>query len=232
MILNKKGKPFSWSFSATNDFDNCPMKYAGARFFCTSPFIQTEALIWGNRVHKAGEFFLKGKNPHDNAALAPVEGYCTAMLRSGLRVEAENEIALDRNFKSVSWFSKDAWFRIKIDVIMTSFDRKHVKIYDWKTGGKIRENPDQLRLTAAALATIRPEIETYEGKFIWTKHQEVVGIAPIQRSEIAGIWQEFIAKANRMEEAWRTEIFPMKQNPLCGWCPVYDCLHNTNRKNR
>ncbi len=225
MILNKKGKPFSWSYSAVNDFDNCPLSYAGKRYFCTSPFIQSEAIKWGNRVHKSAELFLKAKSPYtDPEALAPVEKYCTAMIRSGLRVEAENEIALDRNFKSVSWFSKKAWFRIKIDVILTSFDKKHAHLYDFKTGGKIREAPDQLRLTAAALSAIRPEIETFKGKFIWTKHQEAVGVKPITRAEIPSIWQEFIAKATRMEESWRTERFPARPSGLCPWCAVSNCV--------
>jgi hypothetical protein len=51
--LNAKGKPFSWSFSAVNDFDTCPYQYAAKRYHCTVQFEDTPATIWGTRVHDA-----------------------------------------------------------------------------------------------------------------------------------------------------------------------------------
>ena len=46
-ILNAKGRPFSWSFSRLNDFENCPKKYAEASFYCTAPYVQTPEGAWG-----------------------------------------------------------------------------------------------------------------------------------------------------------------------------------------
>ena len=76
-ILNAKGRPFSWSFSRLNDFENCPKKYAESSFYCTAPYVQTPEGAWGDRVHKAAEMFMKGIPHKDEEALAPVEPYCT-----------------------------------------------------------------------------------------------------------------------------------------------------------
>lgn len=227
-VLNKKGKPFSWSYTALKDFETCPLKYAHSRFFCDVPFTKTEASIWGDRVHKAAEIFLKVQPPFDDKeALAQVEPYVMKMFRSGLHPEAELEIALTRDLRLTSWFAKDCWFRIKIDVVLTNYARTKAKLFDWKTGGTIREDDDQLRLCAAALSVIRPNLEEFTGKYIWTTHKKVTGIKPLSKADIPAIWADFLPRVKRMEDSWRTEIFPARRSGLCGkYCDVTTCTHN------
>jgi hypothetical protein len=223
--LNAKGKPFSWSFSRMNDFDGdggCPARYAGTSFYCTVPYHESPEARWGNRVHKAAEYMLKNKPVEDEEALKPVEEYCTVMIRSGNVIEAETQLALSRNLTPVSWFSSAAWLRIQIDVIMTKLNGV-CSLYDWKTGRSLKTIDDQLRLAAAALALVRPKYQRYEGRYIWTQHKKVVPIAPIDKSDCRGIWEEMTARAHRMEEAWRTENFPPRPSGLCPWCKLEGC---------
>lgn len=223
--VNAKGRLFSWSDTALADFEGCPARYAAARFYCTTPFVETEATIYGSRVHKAAEMFIQGRGPLDLEALAPVEPYCTAMLRSGCPIEAELEVALTRDMKPTRWFSKDAWLRAKLDVVLAK-TKTHTVLYDWKTAGKIKEDEDQLRLCAAALSTTRPHIESIEGKYIWTKHKQVTGIKPLSRAEIPAVWEEFLHRVVRMEAAWASESFPARSSGLCnGWCPNDKCIY-------
>jgi len=220
--LNARGKPFSWSYTALTAYENCPKAYAANRFYCTIPWVDTEAIIYGNRVHKAAELFLKGIPHPDIEALKPVEKYATAMLRSGHRVEAELEIALTRQLKPVSWFAKDAWFRIKLDIVITK-QKVNVWYGDWKSGGRIKEDEDQLLLGLAALAIVRPYLQTFDGKLIWVKHQQTTGIKPITKADIPKVWQEFLPRVQRMEDAWRTETFNPRPSGLCPYCAVNNC---------
>ena len=231
MILNKKGKPFSWSYTALKDFETCALKYAHSRFFCDVVFTKTAASIWGDRVHKAAELFLLARPHNDPEALLPVEPYVTKMLRSGLRPEAELEIALTRELKRTSWFAKDCWFRIKLDVVLSNFKGTEGKLFDYKTGKTIKEDDDQLRICAAALSVIRPKTEEFTGKYIWTAHKQVTGIKPLTKADIPAIWADFLPRVKRMEDSWRTEIFPVRRSGLCGkYCDVTTCIHNGRGK--
>jgi len=226
--LNAKGRKFSWSFSRLGDYENCPLKYACASFYCTSPYTQSKEAKWGDGVHKAGEMFLKAKGPINLEHLKPVEPYVTAMLRSGHRVEAEMPITLTSEFKPTTWFADDAWLRIKIDVTITKSkkvtDGKSVAVlYDFKTGKRISDSEEQLRLGAAVLSTIRPWYEYFEGKYIWTAHKKVTGIKPITKEEIPGIWEDFLPRVAKMQRAWDTDTFPATPSGLCPWCPVANC---------
>lgn len=221
--INKKGKPFSWSFTALADYEGCPRRYSASRFYCTVPFQESAASIWGSRIHRAAELFLKAVPHKDEEALLPVEPYCTAILRTGHKVEAEVEVTLTRGMAPTSWFAKDAWFRAKLDVVVTKVKENSVSLLDWKTGGKIKDAPDQLKLCAAALAVVRPYLQEFTGKYIWTQHKQVTGIEPISKIDIPKIWQEFLPRVARMEEAWRTERFDPRPSGLCPWCAVPDC---------
>ncbi len=228
---NTKNKPFSWSYTALADYETCPLKYAASRFYFTVPFVETAALIWGNRVHKAAERFLKNLPTTDKEALAPVEKYVTTMIRSGLRCTAEMEIALTKEIEQVSWFSREAWLRVKIDAAFQNHKRTEVKLFDWKTGTRIKDNPDQLRLYGAAFSCLFPETEKFEGKYIWTKHQQTTGMAPFERKEIKNIWTGFFARVDEMEQAWVDEDFRPTPSGLCkNYCQVTDCQYCGGRR--
>ena len=224
--VNAKGKNFSWSYTADNDFRNCPFQYAHKRFYCTVPFEETDAILWGNRVHKAAELTLKALPHRDDEAFAPVQKYVDLFLRSGYTIHAEMELALTRDLKLTSWFGKDAWLRAKIDVTLMDRQKTEAKLFDWKSGSSIKDDEDQLRLCAAALSVKYPAVQSFEGKYIWTKHQQVTGIRPFTKAQVPLIWEDFLARAARMENAWRTETFPQRPNGLCKkWCPVTMCPH-------
>jgi len=233
--LNAKGRPLSWSFTGLTDFEGCPKRYAESKFYCRVAWVDTPQIIWGNRQHSAAENAVKGLPVTDLEALAPVKKYTDAFIKQrtlGAEVLAEMEIVLDRNMKPLksakAWFSKDAWFRAKLDV--TIIRGTTANLYDYKSG-KMKDDPDQLRICAAALAVVRPEIELYIPKFIWTKDQKVTGCEEITKDEIPGIWEGLIGRVKRMEQAWASENFPARPSGLCPWCAIYEtCVHAKRRK--
>jgi len=229
-VLNKKGRPFSWSYSRWNDFNNCPYKYAQASFYCTLPYVQSPAAIWGDRVHKAAEMALKCIPHKDDEALKPVWPYCEKMMRSGCNIEAELKIVLDRNLRPISeWFSKKAWLRVQIDVVLAK-SSKSLNIYDFKTG-KMKHDDEQVTLNAIALSFLRPHIEEYQGLYVWLKDKKVSKPVNITKKDIPALWQEWLARVSRMEEAWASENFPQRPSGLCGWCNVQGCKSRAREYN-
>lgn len=230
---NAKGKPFSWSYTALSSFEKCPASYAAERFYCTVPFQETEAIRWGNRVHSAGEVFVRDGVVTDPEAFKEVEKYARLFRNlkdNGADVQPELEITLTQDMQPTGWFSKDAWFRIKLDVPVIQGVKANV--FDYKTGGKIRDDQDQLKLCSASLGLIRPELETFTPKLIWTKHQTVTGCSPevIPKSQLPAIWEDFLARVDRMQKAWQSETFPARSGPLCPWCSQYQTCAYARRR--
>jgi hypothetical protein len=229
-VLNKKGKPFSWSFTALTNFEGCSARYAAEKFYCTTQWVDTPQIIWGNRVHGTSEDMLKGKPVTDLEAYEPVRKYVEAFLKQralGADVIAEQEIALTRDMKPVSWFAKDAWFRVKLDVVIV---RGNVaNLYDYKTG-KFKDDPDQLKICAAAHSIVRPDVDVYNPKYIWTQDQVVSGCDAIAKKDIPGIWEGVLGRVARMEQAWAAENFPARPSGLCPWCPIYDTCTYAKRR--
>jgi hypothetical protein len=223
MVLNRKGKPFSWSYTALSAYENCPLAYAEERFYCTSKFIETEAIRDGNRGHQCAEDILNEKVPKDPIYLDKIQPYTTAFLDAksrGAELLVEHEIALNRQMGRVSWFAKDAWFRGKLDVVLITpmgGGEKQAVIIDWKFG-KVRNNEDQLRIFAASLSIVRPDISVFSPKFIFPKQQEIISGTSFTKDELPTVWEGVLHRVKRVEDSWADEVFPAKPSGLCGWC--------------
>jgi hypothetical protein len=229
--VNKKGKPFTWSYTALSAFENCPASYAAERYFCTTTFKETEALIFGNRVHAACEQDLKGQKVKEPDLLKPVVKYLAAFKKqrdAGAQVEAEVEVTLTQGLQPTGWFDKDAWFRAKLDVVIEKDGKAFY--YDYKTGAKVRDSTEQLEVCCAALSIVRPHLEAFTGKLIWTKHETVTGGCELVKDDIPNLWAGILQRVRRMEQAWESENFPAKPSGLCPWCSIVDsCVYARRR---
>jgi hypothetical protein len=233
--VNKKGRPFSWSFTALQAFENCARAYGEERYFCNVKFQENEAIRDGNRGHACAEDILNGVHPRDPVYLAEVGPYTKAMLNAkakGAELLVEYEIVLAENMMPLTgkkaWFSKEAWFRGKLDAtIIQPLPSGELKatIADWKFG-KVKDNPDQLKIFASSLSVVRPDVSVFSPKFIFPKAQQVVGCQDITKEEIPNIWAGILQRVRRMEQAWETENFTASPSGLCkyktGQCHSYD----------
>jgi len=221
---NANGKPFSWSYSAINDFDTCPYQYAAKRFYESVKFEHTEATLWGDRVHKAKENRLKHGTPLPADFPKEWERYCEVFEKratQGMKLVVEDEIAFDMDGNLTSWFSKQAWARNKVDVLLLRDDTAY--IYDWKTG-KVRESLLQLQLSVWFIGQKYPHIQNFVSKFIWLNSLTVTGQDFTRAEHMQGIEDMLHEKLKRMTTAWRTKVFQPKESGLCrGWCPVEEC---------
>lgn len=226
ILVNAKGRPFTWSFSALQQFEQCPKAYAHKRFYCDVIEQETEALRDGNRVHAAAEQAIKGekvKEPDQLPRLEPFLGLFLKQRDKGATVEAEVEVVLTENMEPVSWFDKRAWYRGKLDVVITNGQK--TSYFDWKAG-RVKDDPDQLKICCASLAITRPEIEVFNPKYVWLKEKQATGCGELTKDDVAKIWEETLARVARMKKAWEVETFPARPSGLCKWktgqCPAFD----------
>lgn len=213
------GKPFTFAPSSIEAFKTCPAQYAAKYFYKTLPYVETAAAKAGNVEHKHLELRLK-----NNVALPEGytrgEKYCKAIEAAGGETHAERELAINRDMKFVSWFAKDAYGRVKIDV--ASYFQTRVFIGDFKTGS-VKEDSLQLKINACFLSLENRGMQEYITRYIWLKHDVTTG-ETFKDFQIPALWAEVFEWVHRMEKAWQEERFEPRKNGLCrNWCANSAC---------
>jgi len=219
--VNKQGKPFTWSYSAMSEFLTCPHKYAAKRFYCDvsePPTVHTE---WGTRVHLALEERVRDNKPLPDG-MQQWEKWAVAIAGAAGEKHCERQISMTRGMELTDWFSKDAWCRGVVDVLILNGSK--ATLIDYKTG-KLKRDDTQLVMFCGLVSLIYPEVETFNYKYIWLKEDTATG-GTLSKDEALDRLTEPLRVAVQMEESWATENFPSHPCGLCrGWCPVESCIH-------
>jgi CRISPR/Cas system-associated exonuclease Cas4 (RecB family) len=219
-------KEQAWSYSALTAFETCPHRYYETKIAKSIQEPQTEATLWGNRVHKAFELRV-GCNTPFTEELKQFEPIAARIIKAtdggARRVAVEQKLALNKDLSGRKWFDKDVWVRGIIDVSIEHGPK--LFIGDYKTGKKTPDSA-QLRLTAAMMFAIKPWIEQITNTFIWLKTDETT-TEKFTRDDIPAIWNEFNPRVQRLQESVNLNKFPKRPSGLCAkWCPVKTCEHN------
>lgn len=205
-----------WSFSSLSAFETCPRRFYLTRISKQVAEPQTEATLWGNQVHKALELAVAGQKGLDAkySAYQPIVDRLRAT--EGVKY-TEQKVGLTENLKPTSFFAKDVWYRGVLDV--TVVRDKTAVVLDYKTG-KVKSDGDQLRLFAATAFAQYPHVETVRTGYLWLQHDKTTP-KTFRREEAPVIWQEFVSRVNRMEDAQERDRWLPNPSGLCAkWCPV------------
>lgn len=206
----------AWSYSALTAYETCPKRFQLTRVTKQVFEPQTEATLWGNKVHKALELFAKGEKPLP-PELQAYERYVRKIQSyEGKRV-VEEKIALDSSLRPTTWMAKNVWVRGIIDIGVVGSETAY--LLDWKTG-KRKPDSDQLQLFAALAFAIYPWIDNVVTGFIWLKENKF-DKEKFTREQITDIWGGFLPRLNRLAASYEQDKWLPKPSGLCrNWCPV------------
>lgn len=205
-----------WSYSALTAFETCPRRFEITRVSKRIKEPQTEATIWGNKVHKALERFALGDKPLPDE-LKKYQRYVEKIFTYDGKRVVEKQIALDSKFRPTKWMAKNVWVRGIIDIGVIGSETAYV--LDWKTG-KHRPNSDQLKLFAALTFAEYPWVDNVVTGFIWLK-PEKFDKQVFRREQLPEIWNEFMPRLKRLAIAHDKEKWMPNPSGLCkNWCPV------------
>lgn len=205
----------SWSYTSLNQFVNCPRQYQALRVTKEVKQIESEEMKWGNTVHKHLEDRVRDGTPLPES-LSHLEGLVRKITHYDGEIHTEQQMAIDADFKPVTWFDKGAWCRGIVDVGVRQGKRYWVG--DYKTG-KRRPDSDQLMLFAALVMHHNPEIDTVRTSFIWLRDRSL-DTERYTRDQLPDIWKHFMPKIVRLEKAYEQDKWVPKPSGLCGWCPL------------
>lgn len=209
-------KPIAHSYTSLTSFETCPKRHYHLRVAKDVVEPPTDALKWGEIVHKSLENRLKDGTELPEK-LAHCEPYAALIEQMPGEKLVEEAIALDKNFQRVDWWDKAAWLRAKLDVGVVANTK--AAIFDWKTGKRKPDN-DQLKLFAGVAFTVLPEVQEITTGFIWLPDKKI-DKQVFTREQNTEIWQGFLARIARVERAHAENRWPPKPSGLCrNYCPV------------
>lgn len=218
------GKPFAWSWSALLSYESCPRRHNLTKIVKAFPEKQNAAMLEGQRRHRALELRVdKGKTLPDDMEQYEAVVQRLERVAQGGTMYAERKIGLTRDFEECEFFDKQVWLRTVVDCQIDLPDRSLV--IDWKFG-KVKDDYDQLAITAAVKFAITPETEKVTTSYFWLQAGHITNESFV-RKDAARIWQNIMPRVIKLERAIIDNDFPPKQSGLCReHCPCINCEFN------
>ena len=212
-------RPMPWSYTSLDDFVNCPKAFYEKRVLKSVKEEESEQMIWGNRVHKAFEYYVKHNRPLPDI-LEQHEQYLKRIMAFGGKVATEEKVAVNLKGEPCGFFDKNVWYRGILD--FHAVNGNEALIVDYKTG-KQHSKFKQLKLFALNIFSRYPQVTHVDVRFYWTQACTATG-ERYARGQIPQLWQEFLPDLKQYAQAFKEDIWQPRQSGLCnGWCPVTTC---------
>lgn len=203
----------AWSYSRLYDYERCPQLYK-FKAIDKLPEPPNPAMDRGTRIHNLAEkALLKPKSKLPQELLRLKERF--AQLR-GAGAQPEQQWTLTYNFKaSTSWFSKEAWCRLKVDAVVVDGDK--VEVVDWKTGQfKPEKSVDQVELYALGASVVHPVTKQVTCRLSYTDvGQEVPTIIQLTPAWVKKTKDKWVKRVAPLQ---KDKSFKPKPSPACNWC--------------
>ncbi len=219
------------SWSRLSDYHQCPLKfklkYLEKHHLFKEESTTSPHLVRGSNVHKALENYViqstsNGELEVKITSLPEVEAtkpFVDRFLTNYTTVIPETQIAINRNWERVEWFSKDAYYRAILDLI--ALRPSDVAIIDYKTG-KMRDydggpsGKGQLHLSGAISLHLWPDIPEVSTTYAYVDHRQTI-TKKFTQADRQELREHFDEEHNRVNSDTK---FRPTVNEFCKWCPA------------
>jgi hypothetical protein len=213
-------KFLAWSYSRWHDYQQCPLK-AKLKYLDKITEPENPAMARGSAIHKLAEDYLKGVRrtlPKELKAF----GELLRGLKKNKHLKVEESWAFDGKWGLASWFGKECWCRVKMDVASPTLVGqvfKKLQVIDWKTGKLNPEHQEQLGLYALAGLLQFPDVEEVETVLAYVDQPITIGVNPVTktytRQDLPALKKEWEKRVGPM---MRDTKFAPRPNDKCRWC--------------
>lgn len=219
------------SWSRLSDYYQCPLKFK-LKYLDKNPLFQEDGtksphLVRGSNVHKKLEDYVVqatsgGKLEIQVTSLPEVEStkpFVDRFINNYVTVIPETQIAIDKNWKRVEWFSRDAYYRAILDLI--AIRPSDIAIIDYKTG-KFRDydggptGKGQLHLSGAISLHLWPTVPKVTTTYAYVDHKKTINkeFSADDKQELREHFDAAHDTVNADKE------FRPTVNEFCKWCPA------------
>ena len=197
----------AWSYSSIKTFDQCPKKYYHLKVAKDVTEPQSEAMLFGNEIHKIAENYVsKG---------APVpEKYkqIEAALESVRNIEGEklceNKLGLTQDLKPCGFFDKNVWWRGIADLIILQGDT--ALTVDYKTGKSSKyADLKQLEILSLAIFKHYPEVKRVKAGLMFLFADALVK-AEYLADKQSDLWIPWVSDVGQLEASIKNQVWNAK----------------------
>lgn len=206
-------KILAWSHSRVDDYKRCPRMMWHKSIKKDVPFVKTQQMIWGDRVHKALEYRVRDNVPL-TGEFAQYEPIAQAILKAPGHNLCETKITLNPGLTPTGYFAEDAYVRVIVDIMKINGPVGFMG--DYKTG-KPKFDQSQLKLFAAVGFQAYPQIEQWTTAYIWTR-DKIIDPTVYKREELPKLWEELLQVPAQMQKSFVLDHWPAKPGNHCKWC--------------
>lgn len=219
-------KAAPWSFSRIKAFEQCPKQFYHEKVLKQYPFIQTDAMIYGNQFHKACEDYIGKGEPLPERFMYIKDALDKLNQRKGVKI-CEQRLGVTANLEPCSFGARNVWFRGIVDLAILDEDSGIGWIIDYKTGKSARyADKGQLELMALAIFAHYPKITSIRAGLLFVVANKLVK-ETYEVADRANLWEKWSSNYATMEKAFEADVWNPRPSGLCKrHCPVTECAHN------
>ena len=219
-------KAAPWSFSRIKAFEQCPKQFYHEKVLKQYPFIQTDAMIYGNQFHKACEDYIGKGEPLPERFMYIKDALDKLNQREGVKI-CEQRLGVTANLEPCTFGARNVWFRGIVDLAILDEDSGIGWIIDYKTGKSAKyADKGQLELMALAIFAHYPKITSIRAGLLFVVANKLVK-ETYEVADRANLWEKWASNYATMEKAFEADVWNPRPSGLCKrHCPVTECPHN------
>ena len=215
-----------WSFSKAKAFEQCPKQFYHEKILQEYPFVETEAIRYGNAFHTAAEEYIR-----DGTPLPKMFDYAEAMLDSlntkkGVKL-CEEKLGVTENLLPSGFYDKEVWYRGIADLLIINEEDGLAWVIDYKTGKSAKyADKGQLELMALLVFAHYSKITHVRAGLLFVVSNDLVKDSYAD-SDAGMLWTKWTNIYSIMQTAAKRNVWNARPSGLCKrHCPVTVCVHN------
>lgn len=222
-------KPITWSYSNLSLFQQCPKKYYHLRIAKDVKEEPSEALTFGNEIHKIAQEYIENGKPIPEKYRGEMQEALDKLNAIPGQKLCENKLGLTADLKPCGFFDKNVWWRGIADIIILQDDKAFT--VDYKTGKKSQyADLKQLEILSLALFKHYPHIKKVKAGLMFFFADDFVK-ADYSSDDQDELWGPWVSDVGLLEDSVNSGVWNAKPNFTCrGYCPVSSCAHNQGAK--
>lgn len=219
----------TWSYSNLSLYQQCPKKYYHLRVAKDIKEAPSEALSFGNEIHKIAQEYIDSGKPIPGKYVDVMQAPLDKLKAMDGQKLCENKLGLTADLKPCGFFDKNVWWRGIADLIVLQDDKAFT--VDYKTG-KSSKYADLKQLEILSLAIFKhfPHVKKVKAGLMFLFAEDFVK-ADYHADQQDELWSPWFSEVGLLEDSVNSGVWNAKPNFTCrGYCPVTSCAHNQGER--